>query len=388
MYLFGKRAELLETDDINRLILNEIKENKTLEYKRELSLAESDKMEFLFDVTAMHNTDGGCIIYGIEERKDDKNQNTGIPAKVYGITIENYDKLEQQIEDIIKSNTEPSLSRIAIKQINIDGVNVLVIGIPQSLGLPTMVTFKNTNKFLRRRNSGKYTVDVYELNQMFMQNRVLKESVEKFRLNRIEKVVSGKVFPTLERKSSIIIQIIPFSFLSDELIDLSNIRQIEDILIKMKPLYTNGWDSMYNLDGFATFSGHMNKSISSYVQLFRNGIIEIYSSGLILEQESNTQSYNYIYESHLYDIFESIKQSLTIQEKLEIESPFFICISLHGIYKSELILNNNRVSKPFMTDEIFFPSVLIPNYETDIRQSLKPIFDMLWQAAGWNKSLL
>ena len=84
MYLLGKRADQIDAEDISRLVTNQIQETKALDYKKELKLSQDkDKKEFLFDITSMFNTDGGCLIYGIEERKDEKGQNTGIPESIW-----------------------------------------------------------------------------------------------------------------------------------------------------------------------------------------------------------------------------------------------------------------------------------------------------------------
>ncbi len=196
MFILGKNVDQLVVDDIKRLVENQIPETKDLDYKREPKLLQDkDKKEFLYDLTSMYNTDGGCLLYGVEEKKDEKGQNTGIPEKIVGITIDNIDKLFQQIEDILKGNTDPSISNVGLKHLMVDGKDILAIGIRKGFGLPSMVTFNETNKFYRRRNSGKYAVDVYELNRMFMQNQILKEAAEKFRQERIEKVRSLKAFP-------------------------------------------------------------------------------------------------------------------------------------------------------------------------------------------------
>jgi len=149
-----------------------------------------------------------------------------------------------------------------------------------------MVTFNETNKFYRRKNSGKYPVDVYELNQMFMQNLVLKESAEKFRLNRIAKVRSLQVFPSLSISSSFFIHIIPFSFQSEKVLDLTNADQM-GLLGLMKPMNLTGWDTMYNVDGFATWSGMHQPKITSYDQLCRNGVYEVYTSTMFAERSLN-----------------------------------------------------------------------------------------------------
>lgn len=66
MYVLGIRADKLTDNDIKRLIENQVPVQKTLEYKKELHFAkDADKKEFLFNISAMYNTDGGCIICGI-----------------------------------------------------------------------------------------------------------------------------------------------------------------------------------------------------------------------------------------------------------------------------------------------------------------------------------
>lgn len=387
MYIIGKRVDEITAEDIKRLVINQVKENKSLDYKKELKISQDkDKKEFLFDITSMYNTDGGCLVYGIEESEDEKRQNTGTPEKIVGITIENHDKLTQQIEDIVKGNTEPSIANIAIKPIYIDGKEILIIGISKGLGLPSMVTFNETNKFYRRRNSGKYSVDVYELNQMFMQNQVIKDSAEKFRLQRIEKVRNQKVFPTLETNNLFFIQIIPLSFLSDQVLDFTNAGSMS-ISSNMRPMYSTGWDSMFNLDGYATFSSSYDRQkIDGYDQIFRNGIYEVYTSKLFVEEEVNGRKIKCMYgNDFIPEILEKIKAGLSSVKNFQIEPPFLICISFHNILGAT-IKGDRGFSRQFMVDEIILPPIVLPSFETDLYKQLKPSFDILWQSVGFSKS--
>jgi hypothetical protein len=389
MYLLGKKADTLKEEDIKRLVHNKVQENKSLDYKKELHLSQDkDRKEFLFDITSLSNTEGGCLIYGIEETKDEKKQNTGTPEKVVGITIDNYDKLSQQIEDIIKGNTEPSISNIILNPLKVDGLNVLVIGISKSLGLPIMVTFNDTNKFYRRRNSGKYSVDVYELNQMFMQNQVLKESAENFRRQRIEKVRGLNVFPILETSSSLFIHIIPFTFQNEQMLDLTNAANM-NLSITMKPIFCGGWDTMYNVDGFATFAtSEERQKITSYDQLLRNGIYEVYSGLLFQPYTSITRiEMNRMFgHDFIKNAIEQIKNGLTVLHSFHVEGPFIISISIIGLKDGVIYDQNQWTTKKFMTNELYFPSVILPNAETNLLQLLKPSFDILWQGVGYPKS--
>jgi hypothetical protein len=389
MYILGKRVEQLEETDIKRLVQNRSQETKSLDYKKELKIGQDkDKKEFLFDISAMYNTEGGCLIFGIEESKDDKGQNTGTPETICGIEIENADKLTQQIEDIVSGNTEPSISSMLLKILEIDGHFVLIIGISKGYGLPAMVTFNQTNKFYRRRNSGKYAVDVYELNQMFMQNQVLRESAEKFRLQRIEKVRNLKVFPTLENATSFFIQIIPFSFLSEQTLDFTNAESMS-LTTTMQPMYASGWDKMFNLDGYAAFSISADRQkIEAYDQIFRNGVYEAYTSRIFEQTDINGKRFYIMYGGGFIDeTLKKVKDGLKVLKQFKVETPFLVCLSIHDVVGRN-IRTERGISRPFMTDDIILPPIILPTYESDLQTYLKPNFDILWQSVGYSSSPL
>ena len=114
--IFGKKIDDLQRSDINRLLENGIPESRQLDYKRKLSIANSsEKKEFLADISAFNNTNGGIIIFGITEKKDQHNNNTGIPDQITPITGLNEDKLKQQIEQLVQDGLSPSLTNLGFK---------------------------------------------------------------------------------------------------------------------------------------------------------------------------------------------------------------------------------------------------------------------------------
>jgi len=385
MYILGVRADKLTENDIKRLIDNQIQENKSLDYKKELHISkDAEKKEFLFDISAMYNTDGGCIVYGIEEEKDSKNQNTGKPSRITGIEINNSDKLIQQIEDVVKNCTDPSINNLILNEISIETFKILVIGIPKGLGLPSMVTFNGSNKFFRRRISGKYAVDVYELNQMFMQNQVLSEKAKSFRKERIQNVLSQNSIPNLNIQNSMFIHIIPFGFLDYQILDFSMVK--DSLTTKMKPIYSSGWNSMYNIDGFATFTTSYDRTlITSYNQIFRNGVYEVYSTDLFFETRHNNQI-GFNGKSFMEETIQSINDGLFVLNEMKVEPPFLISFSFHNVLGKLMDNDVGYYSQKFKQNEIIFPLILIPSYETDIKSILKPNFDILWQSFGYAKS--
>ena len=232
---------------------------------------------------------------------------------------------------------------------------------------------------------------------MFMQNMLLKESVEKFREERTKKVITGKILPKLDINTSFFAHIFPFNFVNEQIIDLSEVFTNSKITEWMKPLHATGCNFMYNLDGYLTYCtknveddyslqpNHFKDKIISYNQLLRNGIYEIYSSHIIAKIDNHL----HLYEYELNRSIEAIKNGLCVLETMKIEPPFYVSLSLHGILNAKLIYNGNTVnSTRFTTNEVFLPAVLIQNYDSDIKELLKPVFDILWQAVGLNKNTI
>jgi len=46
-----------------------------------------DRKEFLYDITSLANTNGGIIIFGIEEKKDINGHNTGLPSRSFNESL-------------------------------------------------------------------------------------------------------------------------------------------------------------------------------------------------------------------------------------------------------------------------------------------------------------
>lgn len=390
MYLLGKHVDSITESDILRLIENQIKESTSLDYKRELHNNQREQIkEFLFDVAAFVNTDGGCLVYGVEELKDNANQNTGIPEKIVGITIENHDKETQRIEDQIRTNTDPAITGIAIKIVNTPSGAVLILGLRKGLGLPTMVTYNNSNKFFRRKNTGKYLVATHELNQMFMQHQFLRDKLEAIRKERFSVVRDGIVFPALNKEVFFLLQIIPSSFQNDTTIDISSC--IENGLVKkMSPIGPNNYSYLFNVDGFATFQSTINPPIiTAYDQLCRNGIYESYTCQLFTDMPINQKSrFYYLHgDEFMSCVIEKITSILEILKYFQLEPPFYVCLSLYGIKGGNIINSGaHHVGAKFPTNPLFLPIVMLESYQSNKLDTLKPVFDILWQSAGFPKA--
>ena len=159
---------------------------------------------------------------------------------------------------------------------------------------------------------------------MFMQNQLLNEKANEFRTKRIRNVLNQEPFPNLDVNIPFFIHIIPYSFLDNQILDFSTADS--DLTIKMRPMLKGGWDKMYNLDGFATFSLSNDRlKISAYNQIFRNGIYEIYTSDLFYETRNGKEGFDS--STFIETVIENINAGISNLNHMEIEPPFLISFS-------------------------------------------------------------
>src|SRR5271165_1603151 len=94
---FGEIAE----SDILRLKDAGVEEGKTIEYKRELPGAkDEEKREFLADVSSFANTEGGDILYGVDEDQ-------GIITDIVCVSSPDFDAEKLRLENLIRDGISP-----------------------------------------------------------------------------------------------------------------------------------------------------------------------------------------------------------------------------------------------------------------------------------------
>jgi hypothetical protein len=139
--------------DLQRLIDEQIQESLTLDYKASPSIGKDSKLrdELCKDVSAFANSEGGQIVYGIEE-KDNK------PVKVDQGT----DITREWIEQVIDSNVQPRIEGLMITPIPIErSRHAYVITIPQAHGrAPHQAP---DHKYYKRQNFQSVPMEDYEI---------------------------------------------------------------------------------------------------------------------------------------------------------------------------------------------------------------------------------
>lgn len=383
--MITKNFNLIGVEDIKTLIDNQVLEGKTLEYKSILlEDADKEKIEFLADVSSFANTEGGDLIFGIFEDKEKKELKSD-----FGINIEDSDVTIQRLENIIRDGISPRVS-VDIRNIVVaDNKSVLIIRVKPSLDSPHRVIFKNSNRFFKRNSNGKYEMDVFELKNAFGSSSSIVENIINFRKNRIFDIKSNNGPIMLENNENFVtLHIIPlvgmlekYKLTSKQLADLKEDRS------SFNPLYARAWNSKINLRGVCVYSENNKKGTSSYTQAFREGIIEGFDS-LVIGHVQNNPNSKIVSMVAIENIFiKFVKNNLELLKKLEIKPPFFIFITFVGVKGLLIETKGSGIESELINEnDIFLPEVILDDYDDDVAKALKPVFDMVWNAAGHSSS--
>lgn len=152
---------------IQQYIDDEIEESLGLDYKAAGALGRSDskKKEITKDVSAMANSSGGIIIYGVKEH--DENEKRHLPEKIDPVNQSEFSK--EWLEHIV-NNIHPKINGIAIYPVRINSAEdevVYVVEIPESITAHQA----SDKRYYRRYNFESAPMDDYEIRMVMNRER-------------------------------------------------------------------------------------------------------------------------------------------------------------------------------------------------------------------------
>jgi len=193
------RDHLLRDDPLTRetaiFLAEYAEEDDRVDYKQTIDpVSDKDWLEITKDISAFANTFGGYLIFGIN---DGKKEIVGLSRNVAD-TIKDVNNLHQKIN----RHLEPNIVCLRAKEFKIDGLSIVVLYIPQSVGMTHMIskdgifthrsgkqkTLLQKGTFFVRRSAGNHLGDSRDLSD------VLERRIDQFRdalLEKVSKVVKS-----------------------------------------------------------------------------------------------------------------------------------------------------------------------------------------------------
>lgn len=392
--MIRKNHDDITEKDLQALVETGKVEDQTTEYKGELwGSSDKEKFEFYKDITALANAEGGDLIVGItvDEKK--------CPKKVAGLegSADNeISRLSMMIQNGIEPNIIPTPKIFSknLKKGELEtGKFVIIIRIRQSIFAPHRIAFNGIHKFFVRINNDSVEMGITQLRNAFNLSGNLVDRIQKFRMERLQKLVSGETPIPLKKddvcRGKLMLHIIPFqSFLSTQYVDINDEKIYALLEGKLKPIETRSHDHRYNLDGFLTFATiNENNETYSYAQLFRNGIIEAVFGAVLAGDRL-------IMKEFKNEINDSVSTYLDLLKELNVSLPIYVFLTLYEVkgakipfevpfYRTGVMFPN---APPIDRDLLQLPEVVVEDFvkgKNELENILKPISDAMWNAMGY-----
>jgi len=372
------RLEEIHTARLLELVSAKPPESQTLEFKRELpNSTDRGRYEFLKDVCALANTDGGDLVFGVAD-----------DCSIVPIIGEAPDAAQRRLGQILDSALEPRLVGHRFHPVPIAaGGYVLVLRIPASFNRPHRYQVNNSHRFVVR--SGTHIVDMTydQLRAAFDRTASLAERARRFRLERIDKISRGETWRPLIPGPQCVLHVLP-------LVALGGRTQLDiNVLFGtwtglMFPEW-NGGNRSTNLDGLIAYpSGGYDRGLVAYVQVFRQGAIEAVRFGGVLIEEKPLIPSTLI-SSFFRTGIANMRRELV---RLGVSGPAIVAGAFLHVKGYQFAISNRYYRWEQSTADR--PHLLLPETWVDelrdfgsVDDIARPMLDVLWQAFGIERCL-
>jgi hypothetical protein len=362
-------------DDIQALVAARTAEGTYLEFKRDLPRPDAGgRHEFLADVSAFANSSGGDLVYGIDE--DGEGRATAVVAQPG-----NPDEEARRLQDVLLNGIESRVPGLQVQAVTVAGGFVVVVRAPQSWAGPHRV--KSNQHFFTRENGRKRQLDVPEVRGLFLRSDNQAQRVRDFRTERIGKLMSGEGPHRLIPGALLIGHFVPTqAALATVQVDPIPYMQQRALPV----LSTTVPFSRVNADGALAVRNPRPEGTHGYSQMFRNGYFEtvkVYPYG----DAARVGLGSLAYEEQFIAVLRLLRAEYV---HLGIGTEMTCMVSLLDADHVELGFDRHR----YMLDDhqgffdrktLVLPDVLLPA-DLSPEQALKPVFDLVWQSAGMERS--
>lgn len=375
-----KPIDQIKKSDIEALIANAVREGRGIDYKRELpGTTDDDRREFLADISSFANASGGYLIIGVDEEE-------GLPTEAKGLANVDADAECLRIENMVRDGIKERMPGFRIQVV--DGFQdgpVLVLRLPKSWAGPHMVTFKNLSRFFTRNNMGKDQMDITEIRAAFALSEEMPERIRRFRDDRLAKIIANDTPVPLQPNAKVILHLLPLvSFSVDFRLDPGTMNAHRE---KLQPIdgSANRW--RFNLDGLLTYNIAHSPECRDYCQMFRTGAIEAVDAHLFPESAPGPIPTLVVEMS----LIASVRGYLEALDQMEVPPPVIVMVTLVGVKGYDLAVSHRHARVLLLErtsidrDELILPEVQIDDFACDVAAALRPIFDAVWNAAGWDR---
>ena len=249
-----------------------------------------------------------------------------------------------------------------------------------------MVSHSKSNKFYKRQNTGKYLLDVYELNQEFLNRDQMKDRFDDFHNKRVQLLLDREIIPSIDTSHFFLLSAFPINS-SNINIDLADYQTTRSLSSLLKPIRSNSWNYQHNLEGYYIFETNSHYNDFSYNQFFRDMSLEFFTSTLHWENDREENRLDLLGFNTEKAIDTCLNSIIDVYKYFGAEPIFYLKLSIIGLIDSYIINEND----PFRSGGLINrKNIKLPGFlfNSDNTEEMKlQIKDTIWQCGGIPQSL-
>jgi hypothetical protein len=360
--------------DLLALIKAEVREGKSIEYKREVAVSESDqKRKFVRGIASFANASGGELIFGLEADK-------GKPVAIKALPDFDPDRDVRTLRDLIRAHVDPPLFGVEFQPVRVQHGWALIIRVPRSWNPPHMVTFNEDNRFYTRDANGCVPMNLPEIREGFFLGRTVKDRIQQFRFQRLSTIRAGELPWNSPSEPIAVFHALPFrSFVEEHQLSLENLT-IEDF---RPPTTWRNCGKVHDIDGIYGCEEARDGSCVNYIFVNYSGCIE----ALTAKSLSN-YSPKFIGNPHFERQFiDFIPRCIEIFRRLEIEPPVALALTLLDVNGYSLYSGPRSAlpvigARAIQQRDLILPMTVVASLDEPVERMIRPVFDALWRSCG------
>jgi len=365
--------------DLQELVAAQVPEGLRIEYKLETyGNTDAEKREFLKDVSAFANPQGGHMFLGMAET-------AGVETAAVGLDSIDLDAELLRLEQIARGGLEPRISGLRIKSIPLAvGRHAILLRIPRSWNPPHRVVAQGSNRFYVRHSAGVHEPNVEEIRALFTESSSALDKARLFRDERIKTIRSRIGDRPLVNEGRLILHIVPIASFSG-LITI-DIEQVHRQHRAFRPIGRLNMSPGFNYYGFINET--VGEENQGYTQIFRSGVLEATMANLIHVRDGHSFIPGLALER---DIFEVFSQYIIGLRDVGVPPPLIIMLTLEGVRGVQYAVRQrilDRQEPPLPEETLLLPECILEDYGGDLEhhRAVRPAFDALWNAIGYSRS--
>jgi hypothetical protein len=258
--------DALDKAALERACAEKWSEGPRLDFKRDLPGRDnSAKNEFLKDVAAMANADGGDLVYGIEEAE-------GAASVLAPITAESSDDVSRRLGQMLDSSIEPRVSGIQIKAVPTEPGYCLVVRVPPSYDGPHRYSVDGKSRFVLRNNTHTPEMSYDQLRDAFGRRASLLNRAGEFIANRGINAAGNNCTYLNNPAALWVVHVVPLAGIAGRI--SIDIAKLDTDYLGFAFEERTSWTRTPNWNGLAIHESGEPNTAKHVVQVFRNGSVE------------------------------------------------------------------------------------------------------------------